>query len=142
MLHNKVLFYNYIKDILYIIIMRDIINTIGVSTIFIGFQLWLISSCGLPLFASFYVNKLGKTCGILCSSGSNKVYTILERRLIIPQTNFEKNVAQAGLFHLYCSYGPLCIPITIYYIFTSTANFVLYNYFDYKKQIIYDDYNE
>jgi len=85
---------------------------------------WCVSSFGTPFLATAFVCVLGSSvdirgrgeCGGLINTKTNETFN--------PVTPFERDVEEAsGSFPWLVLYGPLSIPISLYFVTTSTFHF-------------------
>jgi hypothetical protein len=94
---------------------------------------WMISSLGVPFFASKYVIKLGENVNLKYIKNVETLYNTQINSQIIPSTKFENDLLQSYIYPYYVSYGFLSIPISLHYICETTIDFVFYKYFNYKN---------
>jgi hypothetical protein len=82
--------------------------------------IWIGSSFGIPMITGKYINWLGTTFGNITTK-NNILINIETDDIILPKTSFEKCVYNSDNYGLLVIFGPLSIPISLFYGIYSTC---------------------
>lgn len=88
---------------------------------------WMGCSLGMPFIASHYINCLGETVDLSCY-GPGLVAKISKTNgeIRFKNARFVYDLENSVMFPMWTFLGPLSIPLSIWYMFSSTLSYLAY----------------